>query len=368
MNSRGCALCMTRPTTADVTNAAKAHGRKISPAWMALRPSTDWSQSDSYAMPAHAAADSSAPAVSIAVKELFFSSDRSSIGFSLRRSATTNATIATTVDGEQRDRRRGGPRAADQRVGQRRRGGGEGHHAGQVDPLRVRVAGLGHDLERERHRHHADRQIHQENPAPAEVRGEQPARDRAHGRRRAVDRPPCPERDAPVAPGVGAADQRHRRREHRRPAQPLHAARGDQHAHVRREAAGQRRGREQDQSGQVQLLAPDPVRDAAHGQHQRAEYERVQVDHPLQVGEGRVQLAGHVRQRHVHDRHIDEQHEGAGADRDQRPPLAHCHPPGIRLSWYRAQPWPSLGGYGSQPRKSSRISTSGTVQWWKPSL
>ena len=212
----------------------------------------------------------------------------------------------------------------------------------------LRVAGFGHEPDRERHRHDADRQVHQEDPAPAEARGEQPARDRPDGRGRAVDRPPGPERDAPVAPGVAAADQRHRGREHRRPAQPLHAAGGDQHAHVGREAAGQRRGREQDQSGQVQPLPPDPVGDAAHRQHQRAEHERVQVDHPLQVGEGRVQLAGHIGQRHVHDRHVDEQHEGTGADRYQRPPLAHCLSPSLCLA-FQAQPWPIVADTVANP-------------------
>ena len=47
MKIRGCALCITLPTTAEVTNAASAHGRKISPASIALRPRTDCIQSDS---------------------------------------------------------------------------------------------------------------------------------------------------------------------------------------------------------------------------------------------------------------------------------------------------------------------------------
>ena len=294
-------------------------------------------------MPAHADADSSAPTISIAVNERFFSSARSSIGLALRRSATTNATIATAVTASSAIVVGEAHVAPDQRVGQRPGGGGEGHHAGQVDALGVRVTRLGDDLDRERDRDDADRQVDEEDPAPAEVRGQQPARDRPDGGRRPVDRAPGAERDAAVPPGVGTADQRHRGREHRRPAQPLDAPGGDQHAHVRRQAAGQRRGREQDQPGQVQPLAPEPVGDAAHGQHQRAEHQRVQVDHPLQVGEGRVQLAGHVRQRHVHDRHVDQQHEGAGADRDQRPPLAHCafplwNSPG---SCGQAQPWRS---------------------------
>ena len=48
-------------------------------------------------MPAHAAADSSAPTISIAVNERFLNNARSSIGPALRRSATTNAAIATAV-------------------------------------------------------------------------------------------------------------------------------------------------------------------------------------------------------------------------------------------------------------------------------
>ena len=63
----------------------------------------------------------------------------------------------------------------------------ERHHAGQVDP-----AG------------------DQEDPAPAEGGGEQPADDRPDGAGGAVDRTPGAKRDAPVAALVAVADQRHR--------------------------------------------------------------------------------------------------------------------------------------------------------------
>ena len=68
--------------------------------------------------------------------------------------------------------------------------------------------------------------------------------------------------------------------------------------------------------------AAGEVGDRAGGQQQGGERQRVGVDHPLQVGEGRVERALDLRQRHVHDRDVEQQHEDAGADGDQRPPLA----------------------------------------------
>ncbi len=43
---RGDVRCRKRPTCPDTMNAEAAHGSTTRPAWMALRPRTDWSQSD----------------------------------------------------------------------------------------------------------------------------------------------------------------------------------------------------------------------------------------------------------------------------------------------------------------------------------
>ena len=76
-----------------------------------------------------------------------------------------------------------------------------------------------------------------------------------------------------------------------------------------------------DQADDEDAPAADAVGERAGGQQQRGERQRVGVDHPLQVGEVRVQVALDRRQRDVHDRDVEQEHEGRRADGDQRPPL-----------------------------------------------
>ena len=63
------------------------------------------------------------------------------------------------------------------------------------------------------------------------------------------------------------------------------------------------------------------VRERSRGEQQGGQAERVGVDHPLQVGERRVQLGLDVGEGDVHDRDVEQQHEHAGAHGGERPPL-----------------------------------------------
>ena len=58
------------------------------------------------------------------------------------------------------------------------------------------------------------------------------------------------------------------------------------------------------------------------GEQEGGQRQRVGVDHPLEIREGRVQRALDVGQGHVDHRDVEQQHEDGGADRDQGPPLA----------------------------------------------
>ena len=62
-------------------------------------------------------------------------------------------------------------------------------------------------------------------------------------------------------------------------------------------------------------LRPNRSASDAGGEHARRERQRVGVDHPLQLGERRVERALDRRQRDVHDRDVEQQHE----DRRRRP-------------------------------------------------
>ena len=76
-----------------------------------------------------------------------------------------------------------------------------------------------------------------------------------------------------------------------RAAEPLHEARGDQHAPVVGQPAGDRREREQRDAGEEHALAADQVAEAAGEQQEAAERDQVGVDDPGQVGLREVQIA-----------------------------------------------------------------------------
>src|ERR1022692_2310419 len=56
-------------------------------------------------------------------------------------------------------------------------------------------------------------------------------------------------------------------------------------------------------------------------QQERRQRQGVGINDPLQVGETRLQRLLDIRQGDVHDRDVQQQHEGAEAHRDQRPPF-----------------------------------------------
>ena len=66
--------------------------------------------------------------------------------------------------------------------------------------------------------------------------------------------------------------------------------------------------------------APEQVAGPPAEQQQPAEGERVGVDHPFQVGTGKVQRVLDVRQRHVHDRGVEHHHQLRGGDHREREP------------------------------------------------
>ena len=81
----------------------------------------------------------------------------------------------------------------------------------------------------------------------------------------------------------------------------------------------ERREREDDDADEEEEPAAVAVGERAGGQDQRCERERVGVDHPLQPGQARVQVALDVRQRDVDDRDVEQEHERRRADGDERP-------------------------------------------------
>jgi hypothetical protein len=217
-----------------------------------------------------------------------------------------------------------GVAGADQAVGDGRRGHREREGAGHVEPAGPRRLRLGHAAHREHDRGQADRQVDQEDPAPAEVLGEHAADERAGGRRGAVDRAPDAERHAPVAALIGHVEQGHRGGEHGRTAGALQHPGRDQRLLVRGDRAQQRGGGEQDGSGDVGAAAAVPVGERTGAEQQGGQGEGVAVEHPLQVGVAGAEPVGDGRQGDHDDGDVHEQQEGTEADRDQRGPFTHA--------------------------------------------
>ena len=139
---------------------------------------------------------------------------------------------------------------------------------------------------------------------------------------------------------------------------PCAAAREDQEQRIvgepaeRRGEREQRRSRSRRRACRPNRSATDPGRQDA-----RRERERVGVDHPLQLGERRVQRPLDRGQRDVHDRDVEQQHEDRDADRDQRPPLA-VHGGDDRGARPRGGSRPGLARAGTWGRISDRASAA----------
>ena len=178
------------------------------------------------------------------------------------------------------------------------------------------------DDERER----ADRDVHEEHPAPAERVGDDSAEERP-GRDGESDRraPDC-DRAGALGPGVLRADQRERRCEQRGAADALERACDVERQDVPRDAAQERGDAEDDDADREDEPAPVAVGERAGREDERGERHRVRVDDPLQARQARVQLRLNARQRDIHDRDVDEQHERRRANGDERPAACGCGP------------------------------------------
>jgi hypothetical protein len=107
--------------------------------------------------------------------------------------------------------------------------------------------------------------------------------------------------------GRGQDGERGGRQDRR--AEALEGARRDQLALGGRQAAEQRREREQDEADGEDAAAAEQVGHATAEQQEAAEDERVGVDDPGQVLLGEIEVAADRRQRHVDDRGVEHDDE-----------------------------------------------------------
>ena len=149
-----------------------------------------------------------------------------------------------------------------------------------------------------------ERRLHDEDRPPVEELRQDAAQHRPE--RRAEHRHLRPERN-PGLPSAGEpAEERDRRRQHERRAEPLDAAEGDQHRQVHRGGAADRRGGEEDEPHLRDAARVEPP--GEEGDHRRGDRddEVVRGDHPRDADERRVERAVEVGQREDDDRRVGE--------------------------------------------------------------
>jgi hypothetical protein len=207
--------------------------------------------------------------------------------------------------------------------------GRDEQRANRVEPPRhpLRVA-LAHDPRHEQQGDEPDRDVHEEDPLPAEVRREDAAEDHADRRSRPGDRAQHAERLVPLgAFREGHARNREDRWRQDRARSALRHANRDQHPRRGGEACKQRREREQ---GEPDHEHPPPAEDvtrAAAEKQEAAEGQGVAADDPLQVLRGgEVEILLDRGQRDIHDRNVEHDHQVGDAQNGERLPSARIGP------------------------------------------
>ncbi len=96
----------------------------------------------------------------------------------------------------------------------------------------------------------------------------------------------------------------------------------DQLGRTLRQAAGDRRQREDGEADEEESLGAKHVAQPAGGDQQHCVREDVGVEDPEDLVEPRVQAVDDARDRDVHDREIEQDHEEAKAEHEQDDPGA----------------------------------------------
>ena len=156
---------------------------------------------------------------------------------------------------------------------------------------------------------HTDRDIDEEDPRPAGTVHEQAAGDRAHERCDTGRRAPHAHCHPAFMRREHERNNGHGLRGHNRGAYPLHHARNNQHLHIGRKTAPQRREGKDHHTEQVHLLLPEPITQATGNQQRHRIGEQVGAGHPNHGGERGVELMLHMGQRHGDDSGIEQDHK-----------------------------------------------------------
>src|SRR5437867_391201 len=166
----------------------------------------------------------------------------------------------------------------------------------------------------------ADRNVHEEDPAPVEVRHDEAAERRTGEGRDSDDRAREAGRGAHALARKDRGEDRDRLRRQQRAADALDDAGGDELTGILREAAEHRRRREQHEARREQVARAEEVAESARGDKENGIREEVSVEHPEDRVERCLKAGQDARRRHIHDRRVEHDHKEAEADDEQRRP------------------------------------------------
>ena len=190
--------------------------------------------------------------------------------------------------------------------------------------MRVRVAGLGDGALRDDDGDDRERQVDQEDPAPAGVLHQEAAQERTDGGGDAAETGPGADRLGAVVADERPLDHRQAAGREQGSAHALEDAGRDQHLGGRRDAAQERCEREPDRPDHEDPASTEPVAERAAEQDEAGEREQVAVGDPLQLGQRRVEVLTDGVQGHVHDGAVQHRHARPENGRE------HDRPPGRR--------------------------------------
>ena len=196
-----------------------------------------------------------------------------------------------------------------------------GREPREIEPHVRFVLRLGDQQQAGHDRDNADGDVHEEDPVPAQVLGQQAADERADREGERSSARPDADRCTALARRERRGDDRKRRRIHQRCPRALDDARGDQHFARAGEPAPERREREDDDPENEDQPPAVGVRELAADQHQGGERERIAGHDPLECRKVGLEVTLDRGQGDVHDGVVEHDHEKPERDGPQRPPL-----------------------------------------------
>ena len=168
-----------------------------------------------------------------------------------------------------------------------------------------------HITPRQEQTNQADRNVDEEDPAPAEGIHQHAAQNRADQRGNTRGRTPNAHGDTARVRREHERNQRHGLRGHQRCTQALHHAGSDERLNVRRQTTPQGSKRKNTHTDHVQVLLTEAVTHTAGNEQRHRVRQQVGARHPHALREGRLQILEHMRQGDGDNIAVHQDHEEA---------------------------------------------------------